>query len=142
MTKNDTITAVYVRQILSIVFLTIIAAIMFLPTRFGQAIGWIAGSVGSGINFYWLYLKVQRSVSVNLQGASLRSYKGFYLRYLFLTLYAILIVILLKPDIIIFGVGLVSVQIVIYLHYFFGQLLPGKKEIEVENEEREDNSET
>ncbi|MBW6516658.1 MAG: ATP synthase subunit I [Candidatus Cloacimonetes bacterium] len=133
MTKNDNLTAKYVREILSIVFLTIIAAIMFLPTRFGQAIGWIAGSIGSGLNFYWLYLKVKRSIAVNLQGAQLQSFKGFYLRYLFLTIYSVLVVVLLKPDIIIFGLGLVSVQIVIYLHYFIGLLRTGQREKEDEN---------
>jgi hypothetical protein len=139
MTKKSSYSGNYVREILAIVFLTIIVAIVFLPTRFSQAIGWIAGSIGSGINFYWLYHKVQRSISVNLQGASLNSFKGFYLRYLFLAIYSITVVVLLKPDIIIFGVGLVSVQIAIYLHYFGGLLRPDRIETENEIGERSDN---
>lgn len=109
----------YVREILSIVFLTIIIAVMFLPTRFSQAIGWIAGSVGSSLNFLWLSLRIKRSLSEVTEGAGLKSYKTFYLRYLCLTIYSIIAVVLLKPDILIFGAGLVSVQIAIYLHYFY-----------------------
>ncbi len=119
MTKNPDLTDNYVKQILTIVFLTIIAAVLFLPTRFDQATGWITGSVGSGLNFYWLYRKMKASYFVSDKEAVLHSYKGFYLRYLFLIIYSILVVILLKPDIIMFGAGLISVQIVIYLHYFY-----------------------
>jgi|GEM_PF-1294902 hypothetical protein len=133
MTKNPDLTDNYVKEILTIVFLTIIAAVMFLPTRFGQAIGWITGSVGSGLNFYWLYRRMKASYLVTDKAAVLHSFKGFYLRYLCLVIYSILVVALLKPDIIMFGAGLVSVQIVIYLHYFY-QLLRGR----TDNEEKEE----
>ena len=130
MTKSSNQTDKYAREILSIVFLTIIVAIMFLPTRFGQAIGWIAGSVGSGVNFYWLYRRLKRSYSLSDSGATLQTYKGFYLRYLFLAIYAIIVVVLLKPDLLMFGIGLLSVQIAIYLHYFYGLLRSYRKDEE------------
>ena len=132
MTNSGSLTDNYVRKILTIVFLTIIAAVLFLPTRFGQATGWIAGSVGSGLNFYWLYRRIKRSIVVTDKGALLNSYKGFYLRFFFLALYSVVVVFLLRPDIIMFGIGLVSVQIVIYLHYFYSLLRPEKKDIEDE----------
>jgi hypothetical protein len=133
-------TAKYVREILTIVFLTNIAAVMFLLTRFGQAIGWITGSVGSGLNFYWLYHKTKKGITLADQGANLHSFKGFYLRYLFLAIYSVIVVVVLKPDIVTFGAGLVSVQITIILHYFYRLLRPEKSEDEAVSQDEETKS--
>ena len=128
MIKNETLLFKYVKKILSIVFLTNIPAILIVPVRLDQAIGWIAGTVGSGANFFLLYITVSRSMSQAGEEKGLKFYKGFYLRYLFLFIYAVLIVVILKPDILVFGLGLVSVQIVIYLYHLYEMYQQRKKD--------------
>jgi hypothetical protein len=119
MKKNDPQLSQYVRKILTIVFLTNIPVILIMPFRFDQAIGWVAGAIASGANFFWLSIIVSQNMNYGQTGSGLRVYKRFYFRYLVLTIYSIVVVVLLKPDIVVFGLGLVSVQISIYLYHIY-----------------------
>ena len=119
MKKKKTNTEIFRNKIISIVCLTNIPALVFLPIRYDQAIGWIAGSVASILNFYWLSCNVTKIMKIEIAASKLKSYKLFYLRYLALAVYSVLVVILLKPDIVIYGIGLVSVQLSIYGYHLY-----------------------
>ncbi len=119
MTTDNLSTKQFTKRIVVIVFLTNIPALMFLPTRFPIASGWFLGTVGSALNFYWLSVNVQNNINVEANKSRLKSFKGFYLRFLVLTAYAVGAVGLIKPDILSFGLGLLSAQIAIYGYYLF-----------------------
>jgi len=99
--------------------LTNIPVVFFLPTIYGQAVGWIAGTIASSVNFWWLSHNVMNVLGREANDSKLASYKFFYFRYLFLAIYSVLIVVTLKPDILAYGLGLVSVQLAIYGNYLY-----------------------
>ena len=109
----------FTKKILLIVMATNVFALVSLPVRFEPAIGWIAGTIGSTINFYLLHLSVQRISQQENEQSRLSTFKTFYLRFLFLVFYSVAISLFLKPDILSFGLGLISVQMVIYLYHAY-----------------------
>jgi len=109
-------TKLYIKNIAIIIFLTNLPVALTLPFYYNKAIGWILGSIGSIINFLWLAKHVKDSLDNQENKAKLKSLKGYYLRFVFLIGYSVLIVLIVKPDIIIFGLGLLASQMVIYLY--------------------------
>jgi hypothetical protein len=105
----------YVKRITLTILLTNIPAILSLPWFWKVGIGWIAGSLASAANFLWLAHNVKQSLDLQPSKSKLNAVKGTYLRLLSLLFYTVLIMSFLKPNIIIFGFGLLSAQIVIYL---------------------------
>lgn len=114
----------YIKKIITIICLTNIPFILFLPFNIKLSIGWIFGSVGSIANILWLAKSV--SGRINFKKNRVEAVKNFYLRYAVLILYSVLVVALLKPDIIIFGLGLLSAQIVIYLYELYRRIKRNK----------------
>ncbi|HHE37905.1 MAG TPA: hypothetical protein ENL20_04955 [Candidatus Cloacimonetes bacterium] len=112
----------YIRRILIIIFLTNILAILSLPLFFKQSIGWIAGSFASIVNFLWLAQNVKKSIDLYASKAKLKSIKGSLLRYSFLIIFSLLIIYLIKPDIIIFGLGLLASQMAIFVNEIFERI--------------------
>ena len=105
----------YIKRIVTIIVLTNIPAVLSLPLFFKEGLGWILGSLPSAANFLWLAHNVKQSLQMQPQKSRLTAVKGTYLRLLSLLGYAVLVLTLLKPDVIFFGLGLLSAQIVIYL---------------------------
>ncbi len=105
----------YIKKILLIILLTNILAILSLPWFFKQSISWILGSLGSAANFYWLAYNLKKSIGLMPTKSRVNSTKGSLTRYASLTVFALVIFFIVKPDIIIFGAGLLSAQIVIYI---------------------------
>ncbi len=116
----------YIKKILVIISLTNILAFLSLPLFFQQSIGWIAGSVASIVNFLWLAKNVKQSINSYASRAKLKSVKGSLLRYAFLIVFSLLIIYLVKPDIIFFGLGLLAAQIAIYLNEIFERIRKNK----------------
>ena len=105
----------YVKKIVLIILLTNILAILSLPWFFKQSISWIMGTIGSAGNFYWLAHNLERNLGNAPTKSRVNAAKGSLLRYAALTGYALTVFFIIKPNIIIFGAGLLSAQIVIYI---------------------------
>lgn len=105
----------YINKILLIIILTNIPALLCLPWFFKQSISWILGSLGSAGNFYWLAYNLKKSIGLLPSKSRVNSVKGSLTRYAVLTVFALLAFFVVKPNIIIFGIGLLSAQIVIYI---------------------------
>lgn len=105
----------YIKKIIIIILLTNIPAILILPMFFKSGIGWITGSLGSLVNFVWLARNIKKSLSVSGSKAKVKAVKGSLLGYMFLAVYAVLLMTFVKPNILTFGFGLLSVQIAIYV---------------------------
>ena len=106
----------YVKRILAIILLTNIPAILILLLVFEEGLGWILGSFASAVNFYWLAFNVKASLELQPSKSKQKAVKGTYLRLIFLLIYSILVLSFVKPNLISFGLGLLSAQIVIYLN--------------------------
>jgi hypothetical protein len=105
----------YVKKIVLIILLTNILAILSLPWFFKQSISWIMGTIGSAGNFYWLAHNLEKNIGLVPTKSRINAAKGSFLRYAALTGVALAVFFVLKPNIIIFGAGLLSAQIVIYI---------------------------
>ena len=70
----------------------------------------------------WLAHNVNASLKLAPGKSKLKAVKGAYLRLLALLFYSILIMSLVKPNLISFGLGLLAGQIVIYLYEFISRL--------------------
>lgn len=107
------------KKIVLIIFLTNIPAVLSLPIFFSGSIGWILGSVASATYLIWLAHDVKKCLQAHIGKAKVAAMKGYFFRYLFLIVYSILVVLLVKPDILLYGFGLLSGQLAIYLHVFW-----------------------
>ena len=105
-----------VNRILLIIFLTNIPAILSLLLFFKEGISWILGSFISAVNFWWMSRQAYKQFGLLQSQARAKSFKFFYFRYLALVVVVVLVALLLKPDLIIFGFGLLSAQIAIYIN--------------------------
>ncbi len=105
----------YIKKILMIILLTNIPAILSLPWFFEQSISWIMGTIGSAGNFLWLAHNLKKRIGLLPTKSRVSAAKGSLIRYAALMIFALAIFFLIKPNIIIFGIGLLSAQIVIYI---------------------------
>ena len=105
----------YINKILLIILLTNIIAILSLPWFFKQSISWILGTIASAGNFFWLAYNLKKRIGLLPTKSSVSAAKGSLTRYAALTIFALTVFFLVKPNIIIFGAGLLSAQIVIYI---------------------------
>ncbi|MBN1327307.1 MAG: ATP synthase subunit I [Candidatus Cloacimonetes bacterium] len=87
-----------------------------MPIIFRESLGWILGSLASALNFWWLAQNIKKCLDLFPAKAKELSLKGTYLRFVFLLVYSVLLIGIVKPNIFSFGLGLLSAQIVIYLH--------------------------
>lgn len=99
-----------------LIFLTALPSIFLLGSNFNFGIGWLCGSFGSFVNFIWMAFSTASAMQKGEAKAKVGAIKGFYFRFMFLMVYSVLIIYLLKPNIIGFGVGLISAQICIVLY--------------------------
>jgi len=112
----------YVTRLILIILLTNIPAALSLPLFFKEALGWILGTIASAVNLYWLAYNVSVSLDQLPSKARLNLMKGTYLRLLFMLVWSILIMSVIKPNLIFFGLGLLSGQMVIYVYEFISRL--------------------
>ena len=103
--------------LLRLISLTNIIALIFLPQMPRQSLSWICGATLSLFNVWLMSLKIEKSLYSGENKAKLAAYKDFNFRYLILIAGSILAVKYLNLNIIIFGVGLLSGQIWIFILY-------------------------
>jgi len=106
----------YLKRILVIILLTNIPAALSLPLFYRVGLGWILGSLASAVNFWWLAQNVKASLELQPSKSKVKAVKGTYLRLIFLLVYSVLVLSFLKPNLISFGLALLTAQIVIYLN--------------------------
>ncbi len=116
----------YLRRILLIIFLTNIIATLTLPLFFNDAIGWILGSFASIGVLLWMAHDIEKNMNLMPGNAKLKTTKSLYFRYLALIVYSVLIIRLVKPNIITFGLGLLASQIAIYFNEIYEKLRRNK----------------
>jgi hypothetical protein len=116
----------YLRRILLIIFLTNIIATLTLPLFFNDAIGWILGSFASIGVLLWMAHDIEKYMNLMPGNAKLKTTKSLYFRYLALIVYSVLIIRLVKPNIITFGLGLLASQIAIYFNEIYERLRRNK----------------
>ena len=109
----------YVQCVIFIIFLTDVIAISILPLFFKDALGWILGSVGSAISFWWLAMNLAKNLDLFPSKTKIKTVKNSLLRYMFLMVYTLIIMGVVKPNIITFGLGLMSSQMAIYLYEIY-----------------------
>lgn len=126
----------FLKRILIIICLTILPNLVILPIVYKLSIGWILGSLASAVNFIWLF---RQGHSLNLyddKQSMKNSFVGFSLRYLFLIVYSVGVMFFLKPNIIMYGLGLFAAQLAIFInqgyeyiqHSTFGKYYRGDHE--------------
>lgn len=116
----------YLRRILLIIFLTNIIATLTLPLFFNDAIGWILGSFASIGVLLWMAHDIEKNMNLMPGNAKLKTTKSLFFRYLALIVYSVLIIRLVKPNIITFGLGLLASQIAIYFNEIYEKLRRNK----------------
>ncbi len=104
-----------VKRVILIIFLTDLLAAMTLSLFFKQALGYILGSAGSVVYFLLLARDTKQILDTASGKAGVKAFKTFYLKYVFLILYSVAIVKFVPLDIFLFGIGLLSSQIAIYV---------------------------
>ncbi|MEA1972937.1 MAG: ATP synthase subunit I [Candidatus Cloacimonadota bacterium] len=109
-----------------LILLTATPSIFLLQSDFKFGIGWLFGSFGSLINFIWMVIATASAIYQGEAKAKVGAIKGFYFRFMFLLVYSVLVVIFLKPNIIGFGVGLISAQICIIIYEIINYLKNSK----------------
>ena len=107
----------FIVVLLRLISLTNIIALIFLPLMPRQSLSWICGAFLSLINVWFMSLKIEKNLYSGENKAILMAYKDFNFRYLILIAGSILAVKFLSLNIIIFGVGLLSGQIWIFILY-------------------------
>ncbi len=112
-------TVKYIRRVIFIIFLTNVIAISILPLFFEDALGWILGSIASAISFWWLAVNLRKNLDLFPSKTKIKTVKNSFLRYMFLIVYTLIIMGFVKPNIITFGLGLMSSQMAIYLYEIY-----------------------
>ncbi len=108
-----------VKRILIIICLTNIPMFFLLFLDWKKGLGWILGSLISGINFFWMATYASKNLVLDENSSKVKTTKSFFIRYLVLLVYSVLVMIIIKPDPISFGMGLLAAQISIYLNLIF-----------------------
>ncbi len=105
-----------IKRVILIIFLTDVLAALTLSLFFRQALGYLLGSVGSMVYFLLLARDTKQILDTATGKAGVKAFKTFYLKYVFLILYSIAVVKFLPVDIFLFGIGLLSMQIALYIN--------------------------
>jgi len=110
----------FVFLILKIILLTNIPAIVMLIPDFKNSIGWITGSLASGVNFWFMSQKTteldpesgKKSIVVIMS-------KAFILRYAFLVIWSVFVILVIKPEMIAYCLGLFAAQFSIVIYHIY-----------------------
>ena len=116
----------YVKRVVLIIFLTNLPAIFVLFFFFKESIAWICGSLISAVNFFWMARNARISFGLEESKSKLNATKGFFLRYFVLIIYSVIVVKFIKPNIIVFGMGLLAAQMAIYINEIYERVKRNK----------------
>ena len=115
----------YIKKIVVIIILTSIPFIALIYTKPTIGLGWVLGALASCVNFLFMAKSASKVLGLTEKGSKIKTIKGFYLRYVFVLIYAVLVVKILNVDIISFGLGLLASQIAIYIEFILKSLTSG-----------------
>ena len=117
----------FIFAILKIILLTNFPAVVMLFAVPKIALGWMTGSFASAVNFWFMALKVmQMSPNNNSKNRVLNSAsKIFMLRFGLLTVWALFVMLVIKPELIVFCLGLLATQFAIVVHHVYLMLTQG-----------------
>lgn len=116
----------YVKRVVLIISLTNLPAIFVLFFFFKESIAWMCGSLISAVNFLWMARNARISFGLEENKSKLNSTKGFFLRYFVLIIYSVIVVKFIKPNIIVFGMGLLAAQMAIYINEIYERVKRNK----------------
>ncbi len=116
----------YIKKIITIIILTNIAVILSLPWFWKVALSFILGSFASVINFLWLAKNIRKSLQFRATKTKLVAVKGSFLRTGALAVYSLLLLFFIELEIIFFGLGLLSIQIIVYLYEAYKNIKKSK----------------
>lgn len=103
----------FIKKVIRIICLTIGVSFLFMPWRVMISVSYISGALFSVLNVWWIGRKIESSLNQTESRARLSGLKGFYLRYLILIICSVILVKFVGINIIVYGLGLLSGQIVI-----------------------------
>jgi hypothetical protein len=129
----------YVFSIIKIILLTNIPAIVFLPADVKNSLGWILGSIASAANFWFMTYKVYRlSPDADSKSAHINTSKVFMLRFLFLIVWSVFVLAVIRPNVVSFCIGLLAAQVSVFIYHIYYVLTHGKlkKYFRSEDEEK------
>ena len=116
----------YVKRVILIIFLTNLPAIFASFFFFKESIAWICGSLISAVNFFWMARNARKIFGLEENKSKLNSTKGFFLRYFVLIIYSVIVVKFIRPNIIVFGMGLLAAQMAIYINEIYERVKRNK----------------
>lgn len=102
-------------SLMAIICLTNVIALLFLPWLTRGSVSWICGSTLSLVNLWLMARKLHKHLMLSEKGAQLAGYKDFNLRFLILIILSVLAVKFLYLNILIFGAGLLSGQMWLFI---------------------------
>ena len=116
----------YVFMILKIIFFTNLPAIILLPVHFKTGIGWILGSFASAVNFWFMAMHTLSLDPVYAKANVANTTKKLLLRFLFLIVWSVLVLLFVKPELVTFCLGLLAAQIAIFMYHIYYSIKNGK----------------
>jgi len=129
MVDSDLENKKYIFLIIKIILLTNIPAIIMLIANYRSGIGWIAGSLGSAVNFYFLSRNTMGLGPFSGKSEIKSVSKNLMIRYLFLIVWSVIVILtfgLHRDQVVIYGIALFTAQFAIYLHQAYQILTQGK----------------
>ena len=118
----------YVMMILKLIFLTCLPAVILSIVNFKSGIGWILGAFGSAVNFTLMALNTLGFNSEVGKVNVVKTVKSFAFRFLFLIVWSLLVLFLIKPELLSYCLGLLAAQIMIFFYQIYYSLRYGRFE--------------
>jgi len=116
----------FVFSILKIILLTNIPALIMLIPEFKSSIGWMTGSLASAVNFWFMAQKaLQLSPENSHKANAIKTSKVFVFRYAFLIGWSAFVLVVIKPELIAFCLGLLAAQLAVVLYHVYNALTKG-----------------
>jgi len=116
----------YIWSILQIVLLFSLATLAMLPANIKVCLSWFTGTVASTINFlimaYTTFALEPQNVKSGIRYTSL----AFFLRYAFLLVWSLVVIMVFHVDLLSYCVGLFTTHISVFLYQAYFVLRYGK----------------
>ena len=116
----------YIFTILKIICLTNIPLLIFIAHDFKSTIGWMTGSFAAAVNFLFLAFHTENMIYQGGKSGGKRARASFLFRYLFLAVWSLFIMMVVKPNIITYCLGLLAAQLSIVIYQIYSWLMNSK----------------
>ena len=116
----------YIFSILKIICLTNIPLLIFVVSDFRSTLGWVAGSFAAAVNFLFLAFHTENMILTGGKSGGKRAGRSFIFRYLFLIVWSLFILIVIKPNIVTYCLGLLSAQLAMVIYQIYSSIMNSK----------------